>query len=377
MYDREMNKIRTMQITHDLAIGGLQQVVVNICRNIDRDKFYVTVLCLRALGEFVEEIENLGIPVILLPQKEIGTDYFSFIKVAKILRDEQIDVVHTHNTQPFIDGTIASLLTCVKKVIHTDHGRKFPDKKRYMLAEKIASFFVDRVVGVSEKTANDIIKYEHIHKNKVLTIFNGVDETRFAISVDKIAKKRELGIRNNGPIIGVASRLSPEKGVKYVISAMSEIIDKYPDSTLVIAGKGPQERSLIEQANKLNRHNNVLFIGARMDIPELLRVFDLIVVPSISEGLPMIILEAMAASCPVVATNVGGIPATIEHGENGSLVNPGDSKALSSEILRLLDDDNMRISYAENGLKLLREKYSAEIMTKKYEQLYISDEVFL
>ncbi|MDP1815254.1 MAG: glycosyltransferase, partial [Leadbetterella sp.] len=87
-----------MQITHDLAIGGLQQVVVNICRSINRDKFDVSVLCLRELGEFVPEVERLGIKVHYLPQKVNGTDYFSFLKVAKILRQEKIDVIHTHNT---------------------------------------------------------------------------------------------------------------------------------------------------------------------------------------------------------------------------------------------------------------------------------------
>ena len=130
-----MKKIRLMQITHDLAIGGLQQVVVNLCRTINRDKFDVFVLCLRAMGEFVPEVEKSGIKVFFLPQKK-GTDYFSFLKVAKILRREKIDVIHTHNTQPFIDGTIGALFSGVKTIIHTDHARAFPDKKRYMFADR-------------------------------------------------------------------------------------------------------------------------------------------------------------------------------------------------------------------------------------------------
>ena len=129
-----------MLITHDLAIGGLQQVVVNLCRTIDRDKFDVSVLCLRALGEFALEVEKLGIKVFFLPQKK-GTDYFSFFKVAKILRREKIEVIHTHNTQPFIDGTIGALLSGVKTIVHTDHARSFPDKRRYMFTEWVPISF--------------------------------------------------------------------------------------------------------------------------------------------------------------------------------------------------------------------------------------------
>ena len=190
-----------MQITHDLAIGGLQQVVVNLCRTVDRDKFHTTVLCLRALGPLAREIERLGIKVILLPQKENGTDYFSFLKVAQILRKERIQVIHTHNTQPLLDGTIGAILSGgMQHIIHTDHARQFPDKKRYMFAEWCMSHFVDKMVGVSEQTTENLRKYEKISRRKLMTIENGIDGSRFQISIDKQAKRRELGIPPVGPV---------------------------------------------------------------------------------------------------------------------------------------------------------------------------------
>ena len=145
-----------MQITHDLGIGGLPQIVVNICKTVDRDRFDLSVLCLRGLGEFVPEIEKLGIQVILLPQN-VGIDYLAFLKVAKILRDRKIDVIHTHNTQPLIDGTLGALLAGVKTIVHTDHSRQFPDKRRYMFAEWLMSHFVYKMVGVSHPTSHDLI----------------------------------------------------------------------------------------------------------------------------------------------------------------------------------------------------------------------------
>ena len=315
-----------MQITHDLAIGGLQQVVVNICRTIDREKFDMSVLCLRNLGEFVPEVQKMGIRVFYLPQKKKGTDYLSFLKVAKILRQEKIEVIHTHNTQPFVDGTVAALMSGVNTIIHTDHGRIFPDKKRYMFAEWAASHFVYKVVGVSESTARNLIKYENIPPSKIMTIMNGIDESRYNISIDREQKKKELGIANNGPIIGVASRLSEEKGVNYLLEGMPAIIRTFPDITLVIAGKGPLEDKLKKDAWELGVDKNVLFAGPRLDIPELLKLFDLYVLPSISEGLPMVLLEAMAAACPMIATNVGGVSTVIKHGENGSIIEPKNKK---------------------------------------------------
>jgi len=117
------DKIKLMQITHDLAIGGLQQVVVNICRTIDRQQFDISVLCLRKRGEFAPEVESLGVKVFCLPQKENATDYFSFLIVARILREQNVKVIHTHNTQPFFDGAMAGLISGVKTIVHTDHVR--------------------------------------------------------------------------------------------------------------------------------------------------------------------------------------------------------------------------------------------------------------
>ena len=161
-------RIRLMQITHDLAIGGLQRVVATICRAVDRESFDVQVLCLRALGPFAKDIEQLGISVTLLRQTG-RTDYASFLKVARILRSQRIDVIHTHNTQPFVDGTLGALLAGVRTIVHTDHARTFPDKRRYMLAERVVSRFAYRVVGVSDDTCANLARYEKIPRHKLQT----------------------------------------------------------------------------------------------------------------------------------------------------------------------------------------------------------------
>ena len=365
-------KIKLMQITHDLAIGGLQQVVVTICRCINREKFDVSVLCLRDLGPFAKEIEEMGIEVHFLSQPGNGTDYFSFFKVAKILKKKQIDVIHTHNTQPFVDGTLGALLSGREMtIVHTDHARDFPDKRRYMLAEWLMSHFTYKVVGVSAHTSRNLIRYEKISPQKVMTIPNGIDDLKFAIEIDGTKKKQELGLPDCGLIIGLGVRLTRQKGIEYLLKAMPTILEEFPDTAMVIAGEGPLEEELRRDAFSLGIDKSVHFIGPRLDMPELLKLFDLYVLPSLWEGMPMVLLEAMAAGCPVVATDVGGISKVIEHGINGLIVRPRNPEELAEAVIKLLTDEKLRKEFAQNGLMKFRQKFSADIMTRQYEQLYL------
>jgi glycosyltransferase involved in cell wall biosynthesis len=365
-----MKKVRLMQITHDLAIGGLQQVIVNLCRTIDRERFDVSVLCLRHLGEFVPIVEKLGIEVILLPQKQNSIDYLSFLKVAKILREKKVEVIHTHNTQPLIDGTLGALLAGVKTIVHTDHSRNSPIRDGTCSLSELLSHFVQNG-GCFKPTSRDLITYERISPRKVVTVLNGIDGSNFSVTVDKQKKRRELGITGEGPVIGLGVRLSEEKGVAYLLRAMPEIIKRYPEINLVIAGKGASEKDLKREAADLGIEKNTLFIGPRLDMPEVLKILDLYVLPSLREGLPTILLEAMAAGCPIVATDVGGNHMAITHGESGSLVESKNPGALAAEIVRVLGDEQLRNSYARRGLELFRSKFTAQEMTAQYEKLYL------
>ncbi len=368
-------KIRVLQITHDLDLGGLQRVIVNICRTIDRSKFDISVLCLRNLGCFLPEVNSLKIPVTLIPQKKQGVDYLSFLKVAAYLRKNKPDVIHTHNTQPFIDGTIAALLTGVKKIVHTDHARSFPDKKRYMFAERLMSYFAYKVVGVSEHTSNNLVKYEHIRPSKIITIPNGIDPAPYQVEYDKKKFRMELGLLQDGPIIGVAVRLSEQKGITYLLQAMPQIISQFPDVSLIIAGDGPLKDDLISETKHLNISRNVFFLGTRLDIPKLLKLFDIYVLPSLWEGLPMIILEAMAAECAVVATNVGGVQSAIKDGETGLIVNSKSDAELGDAVCKLLTNTNLKNKITKQALSLFQNQFSSECMTKRYSALYSNNQV--
>ena len=365
-------KPRLMQITHDLAIGGLQQVVVTLCRFINKEKFDVSVLCLRELGSYANEVENMGIKVILLPQPKKGTDYFSFLKIAKILKKEKIDIIHTHNTQPFVEGTLGSLLAPkVKTIVHTDHARVFPDKRRYMFAEWIMSYFAWRIVGVSDHTSRNLTRYEKISPRKIITIPNGIDGSKFNTKIDKGRKINELGLTNSHPILGLGVRLAEQKGITYLLKAMPKVIEQFPNIALVIAGEGPLEFNLKKEANILGIKRNVHFIGPRLDMPELLKLFDLYVLPSLWEGMPMVLLEAMAANCPIISTNVGGIASVIKHEKNGLLVKPKNTNEISNKIIMMLSNTDISKSYAKEARQDFMSRFTAMKMTAQYENLYL------
>ncbi len=369
------SRLKVMQITHDLAIGGLQTVVLNICRAIDRQRFDVSVLCLRRGGELVAEVERLGVEVVLLPKKAAGVDYWAFLKVARILRERRIDVIHTHNTQPLVDGTLGAMLAGVRTIVHTDHARKYPDKRRYMFAEWVLSHFVSRIAAVSEATAEDLVKYERVSRRKIVTIPNGVDLAGATVSRDRESMKRSLGIGGKGPVLGLGVRLSRQKGITYLLQAMPEVVRRYPDAVLVIAGEGECAPDLKQEAAALGLDGHTLFLGKRLDMPDVLTALDLYVLPSVWEGLPMVLLEAMAAGCPVIATDVGGVGTVLGHGECGSLVEPSNPPALAREILRVLGDESLRRRYSASARARVERRFTTSAMTRKYERLYLGEDL--
>ena len=359
-----------MQLTEDLGLGGLEHVVATLCTTLDPDRFETSALCLKDGGPLADELTARGIPVFRLTPPNGRPDYFAAAKIARILRRERIDIVHTHNTSAFIDGGLAALLARTPTHVHTDHSRLFPDKRRYMIAEYVMSHFAYRVVGVSDHTVAELRRYERIPVSKLTTIPNGIDAKAFGRERDSTLKRIELGIGPTSPILGVAVRLTEQKGVTYLLRAMPQILSAHPDTVLVIAGDGVLAQPLREEAAALGVAEQVRFIGSRRDIPELLSMFDVYALPSEWEGLPMIILEAMAAGCPIVASNVGGVGTAVRDGENGYLVAARDVDALGQRIVSLLADPGRRRQFGEAGRRIFRQHFSAEAMAAAYARVY-------
>lgn len=367
-------RTRLLQVVPSLNLGGMEQVVIQLSRSIDRDRFDVRVLCLRSEGPFAEELREAGIPVRLLARpRGGGPDYFAFSRLRAVLREERIEVMHTHNTEAMLTAGLAGALARVPTMVHTDHAREFPDKLRYMVAEHLVSHAYYRVVGVSTHTTTALERHEKIPRRKLVTIPNGVDPTPYTRAAEPLEVKRALGIAGRGPVLGIAAKLRPEKRIEDLIEALSYLRLYFPEIVLLIAGVGGEEEKLRRTAAEHGVADSVHFLGMRRDIPDILRALDLMVLPSSREGTPMILLEALAAGVPVVATRVGGIPEIITHGLNGSLVEPLQPGALAREITRLLHDPELRARYRHEGRRTFDERFSARAMARRYEALYIRE----
>lgn len=365
-----MNRLRVVQITHDLGVGGLPGVVSCLCRNLDRRQFDVSVLCLNEKGATAEVLESSGIGVYEVGRTNTAADYFAFRKVAEFLRQHEADVIHTHNTQPFIDGGLGGIWARVDTHIHTDHARRYPDKWRYIAAEWVLARSAHRVVGVSDHTSMQLVREGGIPPDKVVTVPNGIEDPLAESYVDYHSKRSELDIPDDALIVGVGVRLAEQKGLSYLIEAMETVVARVRDARLVIAGYGPLRGQLEAQARRSGLDEYVRFLGKRRDMVEVMQTFDVYALPSIWEGLPLVVLEAMAVGCPVVASDVGGVSSAVEDGTTGRLVDPRQPEALAEALVELFLDENERRRCGENGRKRFLEKFSADTMARRYERLY-------
>lgn len=368
------DRLRVLHIVNTMCIGGLQRVVETLCEATNPDRFEVSVLCLGQVGDIGKEMRARGFRVDGLPDSDPDEpDRLAPLKVFKYLKQYPADVVHTHNTQAMMEGIAPAFGARVPVRIHTDHARLYPDRTAYILAERYLSHLTTKVVAVSDHTAEELRTHQKISDRKLVTIPNGIDASAYVGQFDVAAKKRELGLPENGPVIGLAARLAEQKGLIHLLEAMPVLQSRFPDLHLLIAGEGELEASLKQSAVELGVDGQTHFLGPRRDVPELYAAMDLFMLPSYWEGLPMAILEAMAAGLPVVGCDVGGVATAVRPGINGLLVEPGRPDDLAEATTELLLDPNRMTQFGEAASKIFQETFSAEPMARAYERLYVGE----
>lgn len=364
-----MKKTRVLHITPGMGVGGIPSVIKTLFDYGDHDRFEYSVLCLNYVGDVGEQMIRDGYDVTLLDMENTSI-YLGSLRVRDHLKAGNFDVVHTHNTEACIDGVSAAAWSRVPTIIHTDHARNYPDKLRYILAERLMFRFATKVVGVSDHTSECLVEHHRIDRRKLLTIPNGIDGKVFSGPRSRAFIEAE-GLPHEDRYLGIACRLVDQKSIPDLLKAMSIIAPRIPDVRLLIVGQGPLRESLEASLPELGIEDRVHFLGVRHNMPELLAALDIFVLPSIWEGLPMVILEAMAAGCPIVATSVGGVPTAVRDGVNG-LVVPSRRPDLFAEALeKALGDPELLERFSDETRRVFREDFSAERMTEKYEALYL------
>ncbi len=368
------HRVRVIQVTHDLGVGGLPRVVETLSTHLDPDRYEVEVFCLREGGPLKERLAQRGIETYVMdrPPTRLRADYFTAGRVRAHMAARRPAIVHTHNTEPFLEGGLGAKMAGVPILVHTDHARDFPDKWRYMFLERLMSFFADAVVAVSDDGLENLHRYVKIPRSKLSTILNGVDGGELSDERDVGGWRQRLGIESDAPVIGLGARFSDQKGITYLLDAMPSVLEEYPNTHLVLAGYGELEGALKRQSSQLGLDERVHFPGKVDSMSELLTAFDIFALPSIWEGLPMAILESMAARVPIVATEVGGVGAALTDGESGILVPPADPAAFADGLKRALASRELRAGLAAEARRTFDERFSADAMARGYAELYES-----
>ncbi|MDB5103898.1 MAG: glycosyl transferase group 1 [Fibrobacteres bacterium] len=365
--------LKILQVSHDLHAGGLQRVVIDLAQGLRRLGHDAHICSLRGTGPLEAEIRGRGIPLWPMPWPQTGSDRWMFLKVLRLLRTQRYDVIHTHNTQPFLDGGLAAFLARVPVRVHTDHARAFPDRLRYMVMERLMSHGYGKVVGVSAHTADNLRRYEGIDSARLSVILNGIDGAWYRAERDRLDAsrlRREAGLDRFGRVIGLGVRLEEQKGIRYLLEAMPAILARHPDTGLAVAGTGSLGDDLKERARALGIADNVRFLGAYPQLTPFYPLIDIFVLPSLWEGLPLCLLEAMSLGLPIVATRVGGVGDLIEDGRTGSLAPPMDAVPLAAAVNALLDDPGRAEAMGLEARRVFDARYDSGVMVDRYLELY-------
>jgi len=288
--------------------------------------------------------------------------------VRTYIRDEDVDVLHSHGYKSNIYGFAASKLTG-RPIVSTCHNWIAADLKTrlyYKIDKRILPYF-NKVVAVSDAIVKELAVIG-VKPDKVELIFNGIGTERFR-DVDRSMRK-EFGIGEGTMVVGSVGRLVEEKGLDLLLEAAASVLVRFPKTVFLLVGDGPLRAALEDKATALNISDKIIFVGIRKDIPRVYSAFDIFVLPSLLEGLPMVLLEAMAAARPILTSSVGAIPKVINDGRQGLLIPPGDVGAIEGGLLRLLGDRDFSDKLGKGALKRLEEGFSSSYMSSRYIEVY-------
>ncbi len=390
--DRNRLLIKNLHIITRLDMGGSAQNTLLTCTGLDKDKYEVMLahgLSLESqmtksekqrVAKQIEKAKFSGLRLMAIPSmvRKIAPaqDIRAFLFLYHLMIREKPTIVHTHTSKAGILGRLAAKLAAVPFIVHTPHGHVFyghfnPIVTRlFLLMEKFFTLFTAKVIALTDGEKKDYIKYSVCKPEKLATIHSGIEIDRFLNTrVDVKEKKEKLELSVEKQVVGTIGWLLPIKGPMVLLKAMQRVWQNHNDTELVFVGKGELEKDLKRAVLNMGVSEKVKFLGWRDDIHEIMPIFDVFVLPSLNEGMGRVLVEAMAAGRPVVASCTGGIPDLVKHEENGLLVPPGDEISLAGAILNLLKYPQKAEIMGQKGKRFCR-SFTHASMVEKIESLY-------
>jgi glycosyltransferase involved in cell wall biosynthesis len=377
----ETIKCKILFVIDNIEFGGGERGFAQLINGLPEDRYEISVACLPG-GLFEEKIEKNKAKVIPLDLRN-RFNPGNILRLANIVKREGVDIIHSQGSRADFYSRIVAKLATVPVLISTIQmpveGYDVTPLKRliYVVLDRFSERFVDEFIVVSEKLRKILIYKHKINPEKVITIYNGIEVDEYKPNVEEFRSQEsqvrmEFALARDVPVIGAIGRLVWQKGFEYLIEAVPEVSKEYPDAKFLIVGEGPLKSKLKVKSEKLRVEDKVIFTGFRTDIKDILSAIDILVIPSLLEGFPMITLEAMAMEKPIIATNIDGITEQITDGTNGILIPPKDPSAIAQAIIRLINDRESGRKLGLAARKKVEQEFSVEKMVSKIEKVYLS-----
>jgi len=363
-----VRKLRVVTLVDRPTVtGGAERLAVQVAARLDRNRFESILCASRRTDEPLldRELAEAGVEVLALGRRS-KLDVRAWRPLVRRL--DEVDVVHAHMFGSNVWGTVLGRLKRVPVVVAHEHTWSFQGQPlRRLLDRELVGRLADAFIAVAEEDRRKMIEVEGVDPDKIRLIPNGIADPEPG---DGEAVRRELGIPENAPVIGVVCELRAQKALEVLFAAAAQLRHELPELRVLVAGDGPEREGLGQEARRLDLDGTVQLLGIRRDVPALLDALDVAVLSSDYEGSPLSVMEYMAAGKPVVSTRVGGVPELVEDGVHGLLVEPRDPGALAAAIGRLLHDPAEARRLGEQGRERQQRELSLDAMVRKIEDLY-------
>ena len=361
-------RLNVMQMTDVTGRGGAEKALVDLALHLDRRRFNVSVCATRSAGNYQPLLDAAGVPTIIL-ERNSRWDAAKLGGLVRLLRRQHVHVLHTHLFGTNTWGRLLGKLAGVPVIIAHEHWSSKAGREVWV--DRLLYRLSDRIIVPSAASKQLVMEMEQIPARYLSVVYNGVDMTQFAPQAERAAIRAELGMADDAVVIGSVGRLSADKGGQDgLIRAVADVRQTYPQVRLVFVGDGPLRINLEALVLERGLADVVHFTGQRADVARLLGAFDIFVLPSLREALPIAVIEAMAVGLPVVAARIGGIPEVVEDGTTGCLVPPGDEAALAAMLTQLVADPALAARLGAAGQARVQAQFTVEQMVRRVEHLY-------
>ena len=367
---RVFRPLRILFVVNGFAPGGGELKLLELVSELKSrhgSRYRAVVAAVGQSGPLREAFEGIADRTVVLPKKH-PYDVSQVTGLTRLIREERIDLVQTTLFYADVIGTLAARLAGVKRIVSWEAITQ-PYGVKQMAAYRMAAKGYTVSVSVSEAIRGQVRRERHVPEFKTRTIRYGVDDRKFH-PIPGGSCRKALGLSRDQLVFGTVARLTEQKGHRTLLEALPQIIRECPNAVFVFAGDGPLRASLESKAATLGVERNVRFLGFRGDILQLMAAFDAFVLPSLYEGLPNAVLEAMACGKPVIATSVDGTPEAVVHGKTGWLVPPRDPAALADAVLRFCSNRRLMKTLGRNGRRRAVLAFGIDRQISAFDELY-------